>query len=1190
VSRFFDWCRTREVTHLSIPTAFFHELVLGLSRGGPVIPASLECVAFGGEAARPDLVSAWTDAAGSSVRIINAYGPTEATVVCVAADLTGSRPEGAVTIGRPVGTNRAHVLDLDGSPVPDGQEGELVISGVQVGRGYLGRDDLTTARFVPDPSNPDRRAYRTGDLVRRDPDGNLVYLGRLDRQVKVRGYRIELESVEAALRSSPDVVNGVVVARRTKGGDVRMIAYAVPAAPGDPEALSDRVLTHLFDSLPGFSVPDAVMPIPDIPLTVSGKIDERALPDPTIPARRYAPLPPGGAVDAAAEAVVARLFGEVLDLPEVGPDTGFFQHGGHSLLAMRLLSAIRQEFGVDLPFQALITHDTVRSLAGSIAASPPVPSVSGEEAVARRTGPVLSPDQERMWILHRLEPDSPAYLIPELTRLRGPVDVEALEAAVGAVAARHDVLRTRYRVDDGLPMIDPATAGLFEVEDSTGADPEALAERALAALRVPIDLARGPVWRVKLYVLGSDDRILATVLHHVAGDAESCSIVNRELAMVYAGEVSGLPIDLPPLEHRYAEHAERARQWPSSPDGLRGRERWTDLLRGVEDLHLRTDRTRPLAISGQGDIVPFAIGSPAGASLGRLARQTGSTPFMVGLAGFAAHLHRLTGAGDFCVGVPVSNRRWLPGREMVGLFVNSLPVPMRFRPNMAFRDVVAMVRAQVAAAMDLVDVPFGDIVSDNVPRRNPGSNPLFQVMFQYGVETSVQAIELPGVSATRLALRAGAGQVDYSVELEPDGGGLAGFADYSTDLFERRTVEEMVAEYVRLVGEMASDPDRLAAGAGTPSTRPDSPAPPLPVPPATANAVGLHPDIVAALVEEWSRVLSTEATPATDFLDAGGTSLQAVRLLSSIEARFGLAIPLSALYEHRTPAAVAGLLVAAGKVAGGESDAVVHSAPSVFPIADGPGPGLYCLNPGGGGLTLYQPLADRLSGRLGVFGVASRGWDGRSRTSRSIREAARDAADDILSHADGTPIRLLGYSHGGIKAFETARELERRGVAAEFVGLIDTFLPWAGASNRSSALVRQAYRMDGAREAMVELWNEIRSHLGHLRHAPLWNLYTAAGRPVPPHLAQRRLDHASDIAFRRYRYDGGGVSVPLTLFRAAGHDARHHPERRWRSATAAGLRVVDLPGRHSGDGAVVDEPHVANLADAVVASLEGEPS
>ncbi|HVR96411.1 MAG TPA: amino acid adenylation domain-containing protein, partial [Thermoanaerobaculia bacterium] len=572
-----------------------------------------------------------------AARVHILYGPTEATIVATAYPLGEPLP----LLGRPLPGVSIRLLDPAGRPVPPGVTGEIHLGGPGVSRGYRGRPDLTAERYLPAAGG--ERLYRTGDLARWLPDGNLEFLGRADAQLKVRGFRIEPGEIEARLAAHPAVRQAAVVARGPASGR-RLAAFYVPDGPA-PDAAELRAF--LGESLPEHMVPGEIVALDELPLTSNGKVDRKAL-----EARPEAFHTTGEAPRTPAEEVLAGIWAEVLETPEVGIHDDFFELGGHSLLATRLVSRVREAFHVELPLRTLFEAPTVASLARRIeeasrATRPPLrPQLRGEEVP-------LSFAQQRLWFIDQMEPGSPLYNVPAVLRLSGRLDAAALERALAGVVRRHEVLRTTFPATRGRPRqeIAPRQGFVLPVVDLEGlpsAVHEALA-RGREESRRPFDLERGPVMRAFLLRLADDEHALALTLHHIVADGWSIGVLIRELAALYDGE------PLPELPVQYADFAIWQRRWLAGEALDEQLAWWRARLAGAPAvLELPTDAPRPPVRSIRGAELPVAIPGELRDALVRLGRQEGATLFMVLLAAFEALLHRWTGQDDLTVGTPVS--------------------------------------------------------------------------------------------------------------------------------------------------------------------------------------------------------------------------------------------------------------------------------------------------------------------------------------------------------------------------------------------------------------------------------------------------------------------------------------------------------------------------------------------------------
>ncbi|WP_420130680.1 amino acid adenylation domain-containing protein [Longimicrobium sp.] len=772
----------------------------------------------GGEALPRPIADALL-AAGAEVW--NLYGPTETTVWSAAAPVPA---EGCIPLGAPIGNTTLYVLDPAGNPAPLGIPGELFIGGHGVARGYLNRPGLTAERFVPDPFGAaGSRLYRTGDRVRRrvseemDPTAansrthalthsrtsGLEFLGRVDFQVKLRGFRIELGEIESALRAHP-AVGGVAAAVRGEGADARLVAYLLPRAPDAPPAGAE-LRAFLRERLPEYMVPSAFVALDAFPLTPNGKVDRKALPMPDARAAEAGEAPRGPT-----EQLLAGIWAELLGTGPIHRGDSFFERGGHSLLAARLMSRIDRLLGVELPLRAVFAAPTLAALAAEIDTAraaadgavriPPIRARAGGEPA------VLSFAQERMWFLDRLAGAAGAYNIPLVLDLAGPLDVEALRGALGDLAARHEALRTRIADRDGRPVAAVAAPGPFALAVTQVAEGEVEA-RVEEEISRAFDLSHDLPVRAALFGTAADTHVLALTLHHVAADGWSIGILLRELAALYAARVEGKDAALPPLAVRYADYAAWQRGWLQG-DALKAQTAyWRGALEGAAPLALPTDRPRPARQSFRGALHTFRIPPEVAERARALAGAEHVTPFMATLAAFQALLGRYAGQDDVVVGTPVAGRHRPETEPVVGLFVNTLPLRTSLEGDPTFRELVRRVRETTLDAYAHQDLPFERLVDELKVERRLDRTPVFQTVFSFDA-ASAGGFALPGVEVRERSAPHRTAKFDLVLNLEAAEGGFTAYLEYATDLFDAATAGRIGEHYLRLLDQALADPDR----------------------------------------------------------------------------------------------------------------------------------------------------------------------------------------------------------------------------------------------------------------------------------------------------------------------------------------------------------------------------------------------
>jgi amino acid adenylation domain-containing protein len=761
----------------------------------------LRTVVSAGEAVDAATVERWSGGRA----FVNAYGPTETTVCATSArcEADGRAP----AIGRALENVRVYVLDAAGRPAPVGVPGELYVGGVGVARGYLGRPGLTAGKFVPDPFGGEAgaRLYRTGDRVRWRPEGILEYLGRLDAQVKVRGFRIEPGEIEGALRRIEGVADCAVVVREDVLGEKRLVAYVV----GDVEAGALR--EHLRRELPEYMVPSAFVLLDALPLTPNGKLDRKALPAPDFAlaeGRYVAPRTP-------AEEVLAEIWADTLRLERVGANDNFFELGGHSLLATRVVSRVRELFEVELPLRALFEGPTVAELAGRVeemrrAGLPVLPPVVPTE----RTGALpLSFAQERLWFIDRMEPGSAVYNIPAAWRLTGALDEAALERALGEIVRRHEALRTVFAEVDGSPVqvIAPFGGFVLPVEDLSGlgeAEREAaVRRRAVEEAARPFDLSAGPLFRAALLRLDEEDHVLLLSMHHIVSDGWSMGVIFREMSALYAAYLAGRESPLSELAVQYADYAVWQREQLTGEALDRQLSYWRERLADAPALlELPTDHPRPAVQTYRGATVPVEFSIELLERLQALGRSEGATLYMTLLGAWQVLLSKYAGGEDVVVGSPIAGRTRGEVEELIGFFVNTLVLRTDLRGNPSFRQVLGRVREVTLGAYEHQEVPFEKLVAELQPQRSMSHSPLFQVMFTLQ-NAGGGGGALPGLEVSGVGAELASAKFDLSLTLAATPQGLRGGLNYSTDLFERGTVERMLGHLARVLEQVAADAD-----------------------------------------------------------------------------------------------------------------------------------------------------------------------------------------------------------------------------------------------------------------------------------------------------------------------------------------------------------------------------------------------
>ncbi|NUS93221.1 MAG: amino acid adenylation domain-containing protein, partial [Nocardia sp.] len=782
--------------------------------GEPEGALALRTVILSGERLDPAGLASWYESNPRVPVLANSYGITETTVFVTYLPLSPriAVPGAASAIGTALPGLRTHVLDRRLRPTPLGAWGELYVSGAQLSRGYLGRPVLSAARFVADPFGaPGTRLYRSGDIARWNHRGELEYRGRADQQVQLRGFRIELDEIRNALLSDETVSAAVVVVHRPDTEGARLIAYVVPA--GDAVCTGESLRARAATQLPEYMVPAGIVVLAELPLTVNGKVDHRALPEPVFDSAAAYVAP-----TTVVEEMIAEVFAEVLGVERVGVFDHFFDLGGNSLTATSAAVRIGELTRRDVSVRDLFGRPTVAELAAQLAAErrPGRPILRARPRVAE---PVpLAPAQNRMWLINQVDPDSAAYNIPLVVQLSGRLDVPALRSALIDVLDRHEALRTVFPAVEGagVQVVLPAeevVAGLDLVPETADVDDIEYRIRALAAQGFDVSV-RPPLRSALLAAPDRRRHVLAVVLHHICCDGASLRPLAADLATAYEARVQGKTPDWQPLRVQYADYSVWHHELlgaETDPESVAARQLsyWTGRLSGKPPVsELPADRARPAQRSLRGDRAISAVPAAVFRGIEGLARSQNATTFMVVHAALALLLARLSGSDDITVGTAVAGRGEHALEPVVGMFVNTVPLRTEVRPGESFTEFLARVRDIDVDGFANSDVPYERVVDEVEPHRSGAHPPLCQVYLAFE-NMDRPSLELPELTVEILDPGAQPAKVDLIVTVAENTAGSGDIAlrvDYATDLFDRGTVEELAARLNRVLETIVADP------------------------------------------------------------------------------------------------------------------------------------------------------------------------------------------------------------------------------------------------------------------------------------------------------------------------------------------------------------------------------------------------
>ncbi|HEY0601529.1 MAG TPA: amino acid adenylation domain-containing protein, partial [Herpetosiphonaceae bacterium] len=808
-----------------------------LNEVAPEQPANaLRYLLIGGEKIEQRLLQSVFGQFGSTVEIINIYGLTEISDINILGPIRAADIGKPITVGQPLQNNRIYILDAFDQPQPIGIAGEVCVTGESVSRGYLFRPELTAERFVVCPFEDGQIMVRTGDLGRWRDDGTVEILGRIDHQVKIRGFRIETAEIEHALAQYPSVNECVVVVREDEPGDKRLVGYLAPRE-GMDEPSSAELRQLLGSQLPEYMVPAAFVTLPALPKTPSGKIDRKALPVPElqseIDAAFVAPTTP-------IEELLAQIWADVLGVERLGTRSNFFDLGGHSLLGTQIVSRIRESFGVELPLRVIFEAPTVVELAARIEAARGATSIQQAPPIqpVEWSGPLpLSFAQQRLWLLDQFEPNTATYNIPAAVRLRGTLDLAALERTLTTIIERQTSLRTTFKSVDGqsvqvigpvpflpLPLIDlrslPETMREAEAQRMTGEE----------ALR-PFDLQYGPLCRFTVLRLDDHDHMLLVTMHHIISDGWSISVFVRELTALYSAFVNNRESPLADLPVQYTDYAIWQRQWLQGEILDQQLGYWRQRLAGAPPvLELPTDWPRPAVRTVDGASIHVSLPADLSSQLRALSRREGTTLFMTLLAAFKVLLARSASQDDIVVGTPIAGRNRAETENLIGFFLNTLVLRTDTGGDPSFKELLGRVRETTLDAYAHQDVPFEKLLDELHPERDLSYTPLFQVFFNM-LNLPDMRVELPNLTAETLASAEIGSKFDLTLYAQEQSETIELTLVYNANLFRESRMQELSAQFELLLAQIAATPTASIHSYSlvTPSAQPLLPSPAEPL-------------------------------------------------------------------------------------------------------------------------------------------------------------------------------------------------------------------------------------------------------------------------------------------------------------------------------------------------------------------------
>ncbi|MEM6401890.1 MAG: amino acid adenylation domain-containing protein, partial [Cyanobacteria bacterium P01_D01_bin.116] len=1216
LQKFFQTCADLQLTVLDLPTAYWHQLVADLASSDVALPESLRLVIIGGEKVLPEPVRCWQEyvvksGKSNNLQLINTYGPTETTVSSMLYKIGSSNSCEDVPIGRPLAHSQAYILDKNLQQVPIGVPGELYIGGNTLARGYLNRPELTNEKFIQNPfsNSKSQRLYKTGDLVRYLPDGNIIFIGRIDNQVKVRGFRMELGEIETVLNSHPQIQQAIVIVREDIPGEKSLVAYLVL----NQSLTIGKLREFIRKKLPDYMVPNAFITLDTLPLTPNGKIDRKALPAGNEKITReqeyVAPRSHG-------EEIIANIFANLLNVQNVGIHDNFFYLGGHSLLATQLISRLREAFSLEIPLRTLFEYPTVAELEAKLTSLQTTSSgftLPPVEPRNRNQELHLSWAQERLWFFNKLEGESATYNMSGALRISGNLDINALSQALSEIVRRHEVLRTSFPIVNGTPVqiIHPEATMKLDVVDLQQY-PEQERQNLIEKLQTevattPFDLENAPLIRCSLLHISAEEYVLLPAMHHIVSDGWSIGVLLREISTLYQAFSAGKPSPLTELPIQYGDFAVWQKQWLSGEILENQLNYWKQKLDGApQQLNLPIDHPRTPVMTFKGKQESFEFNAELTQKLKKLTLRSGATLYMTLLAAFKVLLCYYSQQEDIVVGSPISNRNSKQIESLIGIFINTLVIRTDLSGNTTFLELLSRLRKNCLQAYEHQDVPFQQVITELNIERDPSLPPLVQAAFIFQ-NTPNFSLEMPNLTINKVKIKSQAAKTDLTLSMEEKEEKIIGDLEYNIDLFEPETIAQIIDNFSKIVETIVINQQQTISEIITALTSDNLPL--------KANAKStLKPQITQEheyvaprteaehrLAQIWSSLLNVDSVGVKDnFFNLGGHSLLAVRLISEIQQQFQKNLPLAALFQSPTIEQLAIAL---------RTQSFPRFNKILVPIQpNGSLPPLFCVPGADGQVFNFYHLARYLGAEQPFYGLQAKALDGESLPLDSIEEIATANIQAIQKVQEVGPYFLAGYSLGGHVAFEMATQLQQMGESVAYVGMLDVTAP-------TSEVARYKNNFSHWDDAkwICEMASGIEEILGEnllLKYETLASL--TAEQQInyfkqqlervgffPPQTDNKLVSGLLQVFRTRFQihYVPHQISTTnITLFRAADINFKdinseeikssehfQNPAWGWNQFCDGEVEIYTVPGDHL---SILSEPHVKTLAEKIQKSLE----
>ncbi|PWW06592.1 amino acid adenylation domain-containing protein, partial [Paenibacillus cellulosilyticus] len=769
-------------SHLKLITSAFHDLS---------VMTNVQSLIVGGEELESRTAEETLRKLGRHIAIHNEYGPTETTIGCCdyvyQTDMDQARR--TVLIGKPIDNTQTYVLQ--GNQLCGvGMIGELCIGGLGVGKGYLNRPELTQAKFIDSPFKEGEVLYRTGDLAKWQPDGNLEYLGRIDEQIKIRGHRIEPGDIEEAIRQHIGVKDAAVIVREDQTGDKLLCAYVVKEDT-DTQVTIGQLKHDIRKYLPAYMVPAVFTFIEQLPVTSNGKLDRRALPAPTLLDRDDCILPRNEQ-----EECLVHIFKEVLALEQISIDDNFFEMGGHSLRAVRLINLIEEKTGTRLSLKTIFDRPTVIGLSEVLNNGVENRYEKIPQAEKKRSYP-MSSQQKRLYIIQEFDETQTAYNVPGAIEIKGKLEPERIKAIFEQLSQRHESLRTSFHMIAGEleQHIHDAIELDFCVTETDQLE-KLDASDVLKEFIRPFDLGKAPLFRIQLLQDGADRSLFLFDMHHLISDGMTINIIMKEFSRIYNGE------QLQPLEIQYKDYSEWMRQKDIQAQETYWLQQFSDQI-PVLDLPL--DYPRPQIQQFSGSNIDSKLDNEIFAGLQKLCKHTAVTEYMVLLSAFMVLFSKYSRQEDIIIGTPVSGRVHQDTEHVLGMFVNTLAMRGRPAGDKAFVELLDEVKDMCIKGFENQEYPFENLVEKLDVKRDMSRNPIFDVLFVFQ-NTEEEQFTAEGLEFGEIITESGIAKFDLTITVNTTPEGYAVNWEYGNHLFNEATIQRMAVHYEHILQAVMLQP------------------------------------------------------------------------------------------------------------------------------------------------------------------------------------------------------------------------------------------------------------------------------------------------------------------------------------------------------------------------------------------------